>query len=314
MKLSTALLARALLTAAVPASAQSLGELAKKEAERRKATPPAAKTYTNGDLKQVPPPTGTPGKPAEDASRSPPRRSLARRSRRAAEGRRDQTARTGEGRSLLARRGSRRRASRAAQRSLQGSAAVADQRADRGVHRARRSLSSARRWPTIARRRSPRWTRVKSEDIDKSKKLIARHRGRSAPRRRSSRLDPLKAQILIVEDKDSLRDDAAARAGAAGSLRPRSARPAGSGAPAPAGAAGRRPVRPAAARRGRVRRAARRQGNRRRHPRHRHDRLRQHRGCGLGDEGGGDGLSREARRSRSPAAARRRARSSSAAS
>jgi hypothetical protein len=69
MKLSTALIAGMLLTAAVPASAQSLGELAKREAERRKAVPPAAKTYTNGDLKAVPPPTGTPGKAAEDTTK-----------------------------------------------------------------------------------------------------------------------------------------------------------------------------------------------------------------------------------------------------
>ena len=70
MKLSTALIAGVLLTAAVPASAQSLGELAKREAERRKATPTAAKTYTNSDLKTVPPPTGTPGKAAEDPAKA----------------------------------------------------------------------------------------------------------------------------------------------------------------------------------------------------------------------------------------------------
>lgn len=64
-KLSTALLAGALLTGAFPASAQSLGELAKKEAERRKAAPPAAKTYTNADLKQVPTASGTAKEGAE---------------------------------------------------------------------------------------------------------------------------------------------------------------------------------------------------------------------------------------------------------
>lgn len=53
MKLSTGLLAGALLTVAVPVCAQSLGDLAKKEQERRKAMPPAAKTYTNDDLKKV---------------------------------------------------------------------------------------------------------------------------------------------------------------------------------------------------------------------------------------------------------------------
>ena len=56
MKLSSGLLAAVLLTMAVPAYAQTLGELAKKEQERRKATPPAAKTYTNDDLKKIPPP------------------------------------------------------------------------------------------------------------------------------------------------------------------------------------------------------------------------------------------------------------------
>jgi len=57
-QLSTAVLAGALLVA-VPVSAQSLGELAKREAERKKAAPTATKTYTNGDLKSVPPPSGT---------------------------------------------------------------------------------------------------------------------------------------------------------------------------------------------------------------------------------------------------------------
>jgi hypothetical protein len=69
MKLFPAVLAIALLIPAVPAAAQSLGDLAKKEQARRKAAPPAAKTYTNDDLKQVPPPTGTPGKPADDGAK-----------------------------------------------------------------------------------------------------------------------------------------------------------------------------------------------------------------------------------------------------
>lgn len=74
MPLSTALLA-GVLTVAVPASAQSLGELAKKEAERRKTAPPAAKTYTNGDLKAVPPPSGsgtTPGGKSDDKDAAKP--------------------------------------------------------------------------------------------------------------------------------------------------------------------------------------------------------------------------------------------------
>jgi hypothetical protein len=62
MKLSRTLLAAALLFA-VPASAQSLGELAKQEQARKKAKPAAKKTYTNDDLKQLPPPSGTPAKP-----------------------------------------------------------------------------------------------------------------------------------------------------------------------------------------------------------------------------------------------------------
>jgi hypothetical protein len=69
MKLFTALLAVALLTVAGPVRAQSLGDLAKREQARRKAAPPAAKTYTNDDLKQLPPPTGTPGKPADDSAK-----------------------------------------------------------------------------------------------------------------------------------------------------------------------------------------------------------------------------------------------------
>lgn len=69
MKLSTAVLAIALLTSAAPVTAQSLGDLAKKEQARRKAVAPAAKTYTNADLKQVPPPAGTPAKPADETAK-----------------------------------------------------------------------------------------------------------------------------------------------------------------------------------------------------------------------------------------------------
>ena len=63
--LSTAVFAGALAMIAVPVAAQSLGELAKREAERKKATPQAKKTYTNDDLKQIPPPAGTPTKPGD---------------------------------------------------------------------------------------------------------------------------------------------------------------------------------------------------------------------------------------------------------
>ena len=69
MKLFSAVLAGALLTLSVPAYAQSLGDLAKREQARRKAQPPAAKTYTNEDLKQVPPPSGTPATPSDPAGK-----------------------------------------------------------------------------------------------------------------------------------------------------------------------------------------------------------------------------------------------------
>lgn len=69
MKLSTGLLAGALLTVAVPLGAQSLGDLAQKERDRRKATRPAAKTYTNDDLKKVLPFPGE-AKPADPAAKT----------------------------------------------------------------------------------------------------------------------------------------------------------------------------------------------------------------------------------------------------
>jgi hypothetical protein len=55
-----------------PAWAQSLADLAKKEDDRRKATPPPAKVYTNKDLNAVPagsPPT--PATPSEPAAKTP---------------------------------------------------------------------------------------------------------------------------------------------------------------------------------------------------------------------------------------------------
>ena len=55
MKLFTSLVTGMLLTVAISARAQSLGDIARKEAERRKAAPAATKTYTNDDLKKLPP-------------------------------------------------------------------------------------------------------------------------------------------------------------------------------------------------------------------------------------------------------------------
>jgi hypothetical protein len=73
MKLSNGLLAAALLTVAVPVCAQSLGDLARKEQERRKTLPPAGKTYTNEDLKRLTPmPGGEAPKPADTATAGDP--------------------------------------------------------------------------------------------------------------------------------------------------------------------------------------------------------------------------------------------------
>lgn len=55
MKLPRGLVAGVMLTVTVPICAQSLGDLARKEQERRKALPPAVRTYTNEDLKKLPP-------------------------------------------------------------------------------------------------------------------------------------------------------------------------------------------------------------------------------------------------------------------
>ena len=71
MKSSHGLIAAALLALAVPVSAQSLGEIAKREAERRKTLPTAVKTYTNEDLKKLPPMAGdTSTKPAEQPAKT----------------------------------------------------------------------------------------------------------------------------------------------------------------------------------------------------------------------------------------------------
>jgi hypothetical protein len=62
MNVSRGLLAGVMMTLAVPVCAQSLGDLAKKEAERRKSLPPASKVYTNDDLKKI----TVPGDPVEE--------------------------------------------------------------------------------------------------------------------------------------------------------------------------------------------------------------------------------------------------------
>jgi hypothetical protein len=70
MKVCCGLLAGAILTLGVPAYAQSLGELAKKEQERRKASPPPAKVYTNDDLKKIYMPAGAADAAGKDAKES----------------------------------------------------------------------------------------------------------------------------------------------------------------------------------------------------------------------------------------------------
>ncbi len=53
-----------------PARAQSLADIARKEEERRKATPAPAKVYTNKDLKeQVAPPPSDAAKPADEKTK-----------------------------------------------------------------------------------------------------------------------------------------------------------------------------------------------------------------------------------------------------
>ena len=53
----TVVTAAAFLLSAMPAQAQSLADVARKEEARRKATPEAAKVYTNKDLNAAPAPS-----------------------------------------------------------------------------------------------------------------------------------------------------------------------------------------------------------------------------------------------------------------
>jgi len=53
MKVTCGLLAGVMMALAVPVAAQSLGDLAKKEQERRKSLPQAKKVYTDDDLKKI---------------------------------------------------------------------------------------------------------------------------------------------------------------------------------------------------------------------------------------------------------------------
>jgi len=70
MKVSRGLLAVVMLALAVPVCAQSLGDLAKKEQERRKTQPAAKKVYTNDDLQKITPPGGA--APADAATPADP--------------------------------------------------------------------------------------------------------------------------------------------------------------------------------------------------------------------------------------------------
>ena len=76
MKVSCGLLAGVMVALAVPVCAQSLGELAKKEQERRKSLPTAKKVYTDDDLKKIAAASGIatdqPAKPADGAKAADP--------------------------------------------------------------------------------------------------------------------------------------------------------------------------------------------------------------------------------------------------
>ena len=73
MKVSRGLLAVVVLALAAPVCAQSLGDLAKKEQERRKTQPAAKKVYTNDDLQKITAPGGAapadPAKPGDPAAK-----------------------------------------------------------------------------------------------------------------------------------------------------------------------------------------------------------------------------------------------------
>ena len=197
MKFLSGLVAGALLTAAVPVCAQSLGELAKKEAERRKAAPPAAKTYTNEDLKRLPPMNPEVGGKQDPTKVEDSAKPVAPKG---------ETAKDGEpakDEKYLARPHHRREGRSPAQRDVQGRAAEPHQRAVGGLRQPRRSRPARgdrRRSAEGDRRDGARHRR--DREVHQGDR---RHRRRGAPRRRASRLAPLTAQILIVEDKDSLR-------------------------------------------------------------------------------------------------------------
>ena len=66
IRLTTWLLLSGLFYASAPLQAQSLGDVAKKEEERRKAVASAGKVYTNKDLPSVPSPTTPPAAATAD--------------------------------------------------------------------------------------------------------------------------------------------------------------------------------------------------------------------------------------------------------
>ena len=77
LALVPAILAVLLLAGIAPVAAQTLGDVAKKEAERRKAVATPGKVYTNDNLRKEPPPsTSSPAQPAaapaEPAAQTPP--------------------------------------------------------------------------------------------------------------------------------------------------------------------------------------------------------------------------------------------------
>ena len=201
MKVSHGLVAGALLLLAVPVWAQtpSLGDLAKKEAERRKAAPPATKTVTNDDLSKV---ASDPAAAAD--AKAVQQAKAADAANKAADAKSDDTKDATKdatkkddkaepaqdetfwkGKMASAREELRRNGDVRARRCRRASTRLTADFTDRDD-----PVPAARRSPTTARRRSPSSTRVEDRDRQGHQGDL-RHRGRGAQGQRASRLDPL---------------------------------------------------------------------------------------------------------------------------
>ena len=319
-----------LLACAVTAVAQTptLGEIAQKEQERRKAAKQPAKVYTNDDLKNgglpsAPPPADA--RSATDAAHGSPTESApapdAQKDGKAAPaGAAKKEADATDAKDETAWRG-------------RISEARDDLRRNEVFAEALQSRINALTTDFAARDNPIQRSQIADErqkalaELDRVKKAREeqeedrRSRRGSAQGRRSSGLAAVSAVSLSSFAAQSSSSKTRTRCGRCCATRSRrratpSSKRATSRRPcsAPAGAAGPgRAVRPAAARGRRLRRPARGQGARSRDAGHRDDRLRQHPGRGRGDEGRRARLPRQAGRSRSSAAdGRARARAAAA--